>query len=548
MAAVPELLQQQEEDRSKLRSVSVDLNVDPSLQIDIPDALSERDKVKFTVHTKTTLPTFQSPEFSVTRQHEDFVWLHDTLIETTDYAGLIIPPAPAKPDFDGPREKMQKLGEGEGSMTKEEFAKMKQELEAEYLAVFKKTVSSHEVFLQRLSSHPVLSKDRNFHIFLEYDQDLSVRRKNTKEMFGGFFKSVVKSADEVLFSGVKEVDDFFEQEKHFLSNYYDRIKGSCAKADRMTSAHKNVADDYIHTAACLHSLALEEPTVIKKFCTARWLSGSKRDQCRYLLKAAELFEKLRKVESRVSSDEDLKLTELLRYYMLNIEAAKDLLYRRTKALIDYENSNKALDKARLKSKDVKLAEAHQQECCQKFEQLSESAKEELINFKRKRVAAFRKNLIEMSELEIKHARISKFTGHPAFLFAKSGTRNAASTAEEEISSWPWRMPCTGLGDPSGEPRAANTVDECVTGPRTGHQTFFLPSLFRCDPAIFASSEPGGRIAERKGLGSYLPTHTRQNILRSVVPVLSIAQISTGVAIVPFLRRTLLANWTLAAVF
>lgn len=55
--------------------------------------------------------------------------------------------------------------------------------------------------------------------------------------------------------------------------------------------------------------------------------------------------------------------------------AQDLLYRRTKALIDYENSNKALDKARLKSKDVKLAEAHQQECCQKFEQLSESAKE-----------------------------------------------------------------------------------------------------------------------------------------------------------------------------
>ncbi|XP_060982388.1 sorting nexin-5 isoform X3 [Dama dama] len=388
MAAVPEVLQQQEEDRSKLRSVSVDLNVDPSLQIDIPDALSERDKVKFTVHTKTTLPTFQSPEFSVTRQHEDFVWLHDTLIETTDYAGLIIPPAPTKPDFDGPREKMQKLGEGEGSMTKEEFAKMKQELEAEYLAVFKKTVSSHEVFLQRLSSHPVLSKDRNFHVFLEYDQDLSVRRKNTKEMFGGFFKSVVKSADEVLFSGVKEVDDFFEQEKTFLINYYNRIKDSCAKADRMTRSHKSVADDYIHTAACLHSLALEEPTVIKK----------------YLLKVAELFEKLRKVESRVSSDEDLKLTELLRYYMLNIEAAKDLLYRRTKALIDYENSNKALDKARLKSKDVKLAEAHQQECCQKFEQLSESAKEELINFKRKRVAAFRKNLIEMSELEIKHAR------------------------------------------------------------------------------------------------------------------------------------------------
>lgn len=44
----------------------------------------------------------------------------------------------------------------------------------EYLAVFKKTVQVHEVFLQRLSSHPVFSKDRNFQIFLEYDQDVSL--------------------------------------------------------------------------------------------------------------------------------------------------------------------------------------------------------------------------------------------------------------------------------------------------------------------------------------------------------------------------------------
>uniref|UniRef100_A0A452IJA6 PX domain-containing protein n=1 Tax=Gopherus agassizii TaxID=38772 RepID=A0A452IJA6_9SAUR len=335
--------------------------------IDIPDALSEKDKVKFTVHTKTTLPTFQSPEFSVTRQHEDFVWLHDTLTETEEYAGFIIPPAPSKPDFDGPREKMQKLGEGEVSMTKEEFAKMKQELEAEYLAVFKKTVSSHEVFLQRLSSHPVLNKDRNFHVFLEYDQDLSVRRKNTKEMFGGFLKSMVKSADEVLFSGVKEVDDFFEQEKTFLVNYYNRIKDACAKADKMTRSHKNVADDYISTSACLNSLALEEPTNPEP----------------------------------VSLDavDTIKVTS-------NIFFLKDLLYRRTRSLVDYENSNKALDKARLKSKDVRLAETHQQDCCQKFEKLSESAKEELISFKRKRIAAFRKNLIEMAELEIKHAKNS----------------------------------------------------------------------------------------------------------------------------------------------
>uniref|UniRef100_A0AAQ6A1C3 Uncharacterized protein n=1 Tax=Amphiprion ocellaris TaxID=80972 RepID=A0AAQ6A1C3_AMPOC len=83
-----------EEDRGvSPRAVNVDLQTDATLQVDISDALSERDKVKFTVHTK-------------------------------------IPPAPPRPDFDASREKLQKLGEGEGSMTKEEFTKMKQELEA----------------------------------------------------------------------------------------------------------------------------------------------------------------------------------------------------------------------------------------------------------------------------------------------------------------------------------------------------------------------------------------------------------------------------------
>lgn len=59
---------------------------------------------------------------------------------------------------------------------------------------------------------------------------------------------------------------------------------------------------------------------------------------------------------------------------------QDLLYRRTRALVDYENSNKALDKARLKSKDVRLAEAYQQDCCQKFEKISESAKQGKTRF------------------------------------------------------------------------------------------------------------------------------------------------------------------------
>lgn len=63
---------------------------DNSLLVDISDALSEKDKVKFTVHTRTTLPLFQKPEFFVVRQHEEFVWLHDRFEENVAYAGYIV--------------------------------------------------------------------------------------------------------------------------------------------------------------------------------------------------------------------------------------------------------------------------------------------------------------------------------------------------------------------------------------------------------------------------------------------------------------------------
>uniref|UniRef100_A0A8C5NEQ5 PX domain-containing protein n=1 Tax=Gouania willdenowi TaxID=441366 RepID=A0A8C5NEQ5_GOUWI len=320
------------------RAVNVDLQTDATLQVDISDALSERDKVKFTVHTKSSLPNFKLNEFSVVRQHEEFIWLHDSFVENEEYAGYIIPPAPPRPDFDASREKLQKLGEGEGSMTKEEFTKMKQELEAEYLAIFKKTVAMHEVFLCRVAAHPVLRKDLNFHVFLEYNQDLSVRGKNKKEKLEDFFKNVVKSADGVLVAGVKDVDDFFEHEKTFLLEYHNRVKDAS------------------------------------------------------------------KVESRVAADEDLKLSDLLKYYLRESQAAKDLLYRRSRSLVDYENANKALDKARSKNRDVLQAETSQQICCHKFEKISESAKQELIDFKTRRVAAFRKNLVELAELELKHAK------------------------------------------------------------------------------------------------------------------------------------------------
>ncbi|KHJ89340.1 PX domain protein [Oesophagostomum dentatum] len=166
----------------RTEEINVDLDTDNAICVDISDALSERDKVKYTVHTKTRLPGMR-PETSVVREHEEFLWLHSVLDENESYAGFIVPPAPPHPDFESSREKLQKLGEGEATMTKEEFLKMKQELEQDYLAQFKKTVAMHEVFLQRIAAHAVFRQDTNFRIFLQYEDELTRRSPNPRNAY-----------------------------------------------------------------------------------------------------------------------------------------------------------------------------------------------------------------------------------------------------------------------------------------------------------------------------------------------------------------------------
>ncbi|EDX04198.1 GD22430 [Drosophila simulans] len=322
-----------------------------ALHVEISDALSEKEKVKFTVHTRTTLPGFSKKDNNVVRQHEEFVWLHDRIEENDDYAGYIIPPCPPRPDFDASREKLQRLGEGEGNMTKEEFKKMKSELEAEYLATFKKTVAMHEVFLRRLASHPVFRVDQHLKVFLEYDQDLCAKPRKKMAIFGGFVKSLGKTTDEILLSAtVRDVNDFFENELQFLTEYHGHLREAALRTEKMTQRHKD------------------------------------------------------NLETRVASDQDLKLGDTLRYYQRDSDAAKALLIRRLRCLAAYEAANRNLEKARSKNKDVHAAETAQAEACEKFESMSACGKEELIGFRNRRVAAFKKSLVELSELEIKHAK------------------------------------------------------------------------------------------------------------------------------------------------
>ncbi|KAL1377225.1 hypothetical protein pipiens_016410 [Culex pipiens pipiens] len=76
---------------------------------------------------------------------------------------------------------------------------MKEELEAEYLATFKKTVAMHEVFLTQMTTHPVFRSDSHLKVFL------------------GTTDGSAETTDEISgLATVKYAKDFFEHELQFL--------------------------------------------------------------------------------------------------------------------------------------------------------------------------------------------------------------------------------------------------------------------------------------------------------------------------------------------
>jgi len=213
--------------------------------------------------------------------------------------------------------------------------------------------------------------------------------KNKKERLVDIFSSFQKTSDEFLLSSTqKDIDEFFESEKAFMITYNQQLKEACNRSDKMCTTHKELADNYIKLSSCLLDLATLENSSLQSF----------------LVKLSDSLEKMRRIEGRVANDQDLKLSDCLRYHMRDTSAAKDLLFRRLKSLSNYEKANKDLDLARARNRDVAIAENRQQEACTTFENMSEKAKEELKLQRERRIQHFQKSLTELAELEVKHAR------------------------------------------------------------------------------------------------------------------------------------------------
>merc|ERR1712131_17658 len=363
-----------------------------SMNIEILEAVSEKLEVRYKIKTTANLPSYEGNEFQVTRSHAEFEWLFNSLSDNENYAGFIIPPIPLKADISETRIKFARLDELEGTMNREEFERLKEQVTEEYLAIFKKTVSDHEHFLRRIMQHEKMVHDHDFRIFLTFKDELEVRGRNTQEKIKGFFSNITKAADEVSLLQNIDSDDFFQQRKVFILKYLDDITQSFERSSIFYQRYGLVCKELISIVYLINSTIRTEKsnTIASEAQFASFLEVFERE-----------LEKIKTFESRQKNETDLHLVKTLHYNAEETKAAKDSLIRRARARANFERANRELERAKQTGKNISQATQNSQSASDFLERITNDGNTELKNLDDRRVKDFNTNLTKLAEKQIK---------------------------------------------------------------------------------------------------------------------------------------------------
>ena len=315
------------------------------MQIEIPEAVSEKLEVRYKVEVKTSLANYNGDEFAVTRSHDEFEWLFQSLVDNPLYAGCVIPPVPQRADIAETRVKFARLDELEGSMKPVEFARLKEQVVDEYTLIFKKTVREHEHFLQRVVEHDTMQIDHDLRIFLTFDDELGVRGRNTSEKIMDFFTSITKAADEVsLLQQDDPDDDFFQSKKKFILSYLDSVLKTYEAGLEHLFKSSLICQDIISVVYCLNSLGRHERKYPVDHAFVHFLHSIESN-----------LESMKKYESRQISEIDVHFVQVLRYHSEEMKSAKNALVRRARARVNDDKAQRELDRAKYTGKNLQQA-------------------------------------------------------------------------------------------------------------------------------------------------------------------------------------------------
>ncbi|XP_036367506.1 sorting nexin-5 [Octopus sinensis] len=312
--------------------------------VEVLKAVKDGDTLNFTIKS---LKGDNEEALSLQRFYEDFEWLHHCLTTQNDTSGLIVPPLPVKPEIDAKsaeNKSRRQLGSDTNILIGDEFQKECQNVEK---------------YLRLMLSHDVFQKDQQ----------------------------LIKFLSEVELT--QDVDEYFQKTRDWANNYTALMKETSENYNKMVYAQYRLAGHHCHFSTTLNQTGLYKD--VETIKTNRIMA------CFSL----SLDDYKHELEVLANKDEQT-LGFLLELYARYMDSVKEMLFRRTCLLVDFENANRLLEKAKPPKKQQ--AEEKKESSCKAFESCSEVAQNELKSFIRQRLTDSQEGFISFAETQIKTAR------------------------------------------------------------------------------------------------------------------------------------------------
>ncbi|KAK3730523.1 hypothetical protein QZH41_017232, partial [Actinostola sp. cb2023] len=333
--------------------------------VKVLDASKDGEVVKFTLQTKTENDPREEKGVIVLRDYDDFEWLNHCLTTQNKVDYVVIPPLPPRPVVTATASEAKskkQLGKDAKTMVADEFTK---------------DCRSLEKFLHLILVHPAFKKDGILEKFL-IEQEAPVRTKVKKGLFGGLGKTV----DEMRYQGYKDRDEDFQKYRDFVDKELVAIK----------EANMDLQRHFWRLWTCK-----ECNRAFNIFSSA--LTSDKYWTCIFTV---SLYFFLQDSYDVMSTNDDNTLGFTVDLYSRYMESAKEMLFRRTCKLVEFENAVKALEKAKPQKKEQ--CESVKDEAETAYNNITELAAIEMKRFNHQRVLAIQSSLTNYAESRIKNGR------------------------------------------------------------------------------------------------------------------------------------------------
>ena len=318
--------------------------------------------MRYTIEVATHLAQYAQPNYLVSRRYNDFVWLHDKLVET--HPSHLVPPIPGKD--------INPLNKFDPTF----LAYRRRELER---------------FLVRLAAHPFLHTSADLQVFLTASEDQLSRAQNPSSDSGwsmsSLWSSVSKAAsnaiDAVPAFSADELDETFQHHKAYAERMELHLSRLSAAGASLVPRHHELEDALAALRAQLAAVAEVEkaPLPFERKATARCFELLGESLRMHAALERELSEKVTTGWEQALADYGRLFEEVLR-----------MLGHRSRTLGQWQGRQKASagrrealqsasgSKAEALRKELEQAEKQEAEAKLAFDTTNAAARNELIRF------------------------------------------------------------------------------------------------------------------------------------------------------------------------